>query len=249
MKNLGGKRLVIVGGSHGVGRKIVEAAAAKGADVLAVARDATTLKQLRTDLPQITTLSCDAADDGAPDTVFAAGEPDAIIIAGGAIPPTSPLQELEWEDFSRNWNVDVKASFLFCRAAIRRPLKPGSHVVLLSSGAAIGGSPISGGYSGAKRMQMFMAGFSQQQSDRLNLGVKFTAVAPARIMPETRLGNTAVEGYVRNLGVTREGFIEGMPDKQSATDVARAVIEVLLGEHAAMGPSVIVSGKGVEAVS
>ena len=226
----------------------MEDAAAEGADVLAVARDPEILEQLRSDLPQVSTLALDAADDNAPDAVLMTGPLDAIIIAGGAIPPTAPLQDLEWEEFSRNWNVDVKASFLFCKAALTRPLNPGSHVVLLSSGAAIGGSPISGGYSGAKRMQMFLAGFSQRESDRLKLDLRFTSVAPARIMQETQLGDAAIEGYVRNLGTTRAAFIAGMIDKQSASDVARAILEVLLDKYAALGSSLIVSGKGVEAV-
>ena len=248
MKSLEAKRIVVVGGSRGVGLQIAELAMSAGAQVLAVARDQTELDRLKIVSPDLATLACDASNDAAPAAIFALGKPDAIVVAAGAIPPTSALQELKWEEFSRNWNVDVKASFLLCKAALTQPLKPGSHIVLLSSGAAIGGSPISGGYSAAKRMQMFMAGFCQQQSDRLELDLTFTAVAPARIMPETRLGKAAVDGYTRHLGITRQAFIDGMPDKQSAADVATAVIDTMLGKYASMGPSLIVSGKGVEAV-
>jgi NAD(P)-dependent dehydrogenase (short-subunit alcohol dehydrogenase family) len=57
-------------------------------------------------------------------------------------------------------------AFLFCREALRAPLAPGSVVVIISSGAGLGGSPISGGYAGAKRMQMFLAKYCQAESDR-----------------------------------------------------------------------------------
>jgi hypothetical protein len=71
--------------------------------------------------------------------------------------------------------------FLFRRAALRLPLATGATVILISSGAVTGGSPISGGYTGAKRMQMFMANYCQKESDRLGLGFRFIALAPAGI--------------------------------------------------------------------
>ena len=65
-------------------------------------------------------------------------------------------------------------------------------MILISSGAGIGGSPISGGYAGAKRMQMFLASYCQKESARLGLGIRFAALVPMRLMPETELGKVAV---------------------------------------------------------
>jgi hypothetical protein len=50
-------------------------------------------------------------------------------------------------------------AFNFCKAALLRPLPAGALVVLISSGAALAGSPISGGYAGAKRTQIFIKRF------------------------------------------------------------------------------------------
>ena len=63
-----------------------------------------------------------------------------------------------WESFSASWNTDLKIAFQVGQTALRRPLRPGSLVLIVSSGAALVGSPMSGGYAGAKRMQMFLAG-------------------------------------------------------------------------------------------
>lgn len=58
-----------------------------------------------------------------------------------------------------NWEIDTKMAFLFCREALKSPLAPGSVVAIIFSGAGSGGSPISGGYAGAKRVQpMFPCG-------------------------------------------------------------------------------------------
>ena len=63
-------------------------------------------------------------------------------------PQMSPLQDQNWETFSANWNVDVAQAFHWTRHALQRPLAPGSSVILMSSGAAVNGSPLSGGYAG-----------------------------------------------------------------------------------------------------
>jgi NAD(P)-dependent dehydrogenase (short-subunit alcohol dehydrogenase family) len=232
-----------------VGRKIVEETLWEGANVLAVARHRRALAELAAVATGVRTLPLDATAEDAPDTVFATLRPDVLVVCGGAIPPMAPLQELNWSQFAINWEADVKASFLFCRAALRSPLSSGATIILISSGAAMGGSPISGGYAGAKRMQMFMANYCQKESDRLKLGLRFRALAPARIMPETDLGRAAVDGYSKYLGMGAAEFIEGMSSRQTPEDVARAVVELAANPNARPETVLIVSGKGIEVAS
>ena len=246
---LSGKNLVVIGGSRGVGRKIVEETHREGANVLAVARDHRALAELAAVATGVRTLALDATAEDTPDTVFETLRPDILVVCGGAIPPTAPLQELSWSEFAINWEADVKASFLFCRAALRSPLSSGATIILISSGAAMGGSPISGGYAGAKRMQMFMASYCQKESDRLKLGLLFRALAPARIMPETDLGRAAVDGYSKYLGMGAAEFIEGMSSRQTPEDVARAVVELAANPKARPETVLIVTGKGIEVAS
>jgi NAD(P)-dependent dehydrogenase (short-subunit alcohol dehydrogenase family) len=244
---LNDKSIVVIGGSRGVGRAIVGAAHAAGARVLAVARGAETLARVRDEIPGVRTLALDATDDAAPATVFATLRPDVLVLCGGAPRTGSPIHELSWAEFSGVWDNDVKASFLFCRAALRLPLAPGTTVILISSGAALGGSPISGGYAGAKRMQMFMANYCQKESDRLKFGLRFLAVAPKAPMPETAGGKAAVDGYASYLGISPTEFIKGMASPQTAEDVARAVVEFAAEPNARRGNLFIVSGTGVDA--
>ena len=118
-------------------------------------------------------------------------------------------------------------AFHFCAQALRAPLTPGSVTILITSGAALEGWPISGGYAGAKRMQMFLAGYAQKESDLLGLGIRFVSLAPLRIMPETALGRAAVEGYARRLGILSSGFVAGTTDRQNPGDVADAVMTLV----------------------
>src|SRR5262245_28496780 len=248
MLSLTGKNLVVIGGSRGVGRRIVEAGVSNGARVLAVARQAGPLQQLVQEMRGVEVLGLDATNEGAPAKVFGASEPDILVLCAGAFPPAAPLHEQSWQEFAVNWETDVKIAFHFCKAALSRPLQPGASVILISSGAALAGSPISGGYAGAKRTQMFIANYSQKESDRLGLGLRFSALAP-RIMPDTGIGKHAAAGYSRYLGISGSDFIQGMDTPPVSSDAGAAVIELATNPDRSKVKTFIVSGKGLEAVS
>ena len=248
MPQLTNKNVVVIGGSGGVGRRIVEAGIRNGARVLAVARQEAPLRQLVQQVPGVETLSLDAADEGAPAKVFEVLQPDILVVSAGAFPPTAPLFKQNWREFAVNWETDVKIAFHFCKAALSRPLPAGSSVILIASGAALAGSPNSGGYAGAKRTQIFMANYSQKESDRLGLTLRFMALAP-RIMPDTELGKHAVAGYSRYLGISEADFVQSMAAPPSALDVATAVVELATNPDQAKGKVFIVSGKGLEAAA
>jgi NAD(P)-dependent dehydrogenase (short-subunit alcohol dehydrogenase family) len=248
MTKLSGKNVIVLGATGNVGATIARRVAAEGARTLAVARGRSALDRLAKEVPGLEVLPVDASGEHAPTVVFGAMAPDVLVVCGGARPPALPLHEMTWSQFAVNWESDVKMSFQFCKAALRRPLPEGSTVILISSGAALGGSPISGGYAGAKRTQMFIANYSQKESNRLHLGIRFMALAPSMIMPETNLGRFAVEGYAKYLGLTVSEFISSMKTPQSPEDVARAVVDLAACPTARTGSTFSVSHDGIAAV-
>ena len=244
---LTGKKVVVIGGSRGVGRQVVEVAIRDGARVLTVARQDGPLRQLAQEVPGAEILSLDATDQAAPGKVFDVLQPDVLVLSAGALPPAAPLHEQNWEQFRVNWEADVKMAFHFCKAALTRPLAVGSSVILISSGAALQGSPISGGYAGSKRTQIFIQNYSQKESDRLGLGIRFMALAP-RMMPDSDIGRHAVAGYSRYLGITPAEFVQGMESPPTSFDVANAAIELVTNPDPSKGNVFVVWGKGLEPV-
>jgi NAD(P)-dependent dehydrogenase (short-subunit alcohol dehydrogenase family) len=247
MARLAGKIMAVIGGSRGVGRQVVEAGIRNDARVLAVARQEGPLRQLAQEVSGAEILSLDATDEGAASKVFDVLQPDILVLCAGAFPPAAPLHKQSWQEFAVNWEADVKIAFHFFKAALSRPLPAGAPVILISSGAAFAGSPHSGGYAGAKRTQLFMANYSQKESDRLGLGLRFMTLAP-RIMPDTELGKHAIAGYSRYLGISEADFIQGMASPPTSSDVATAVIELVTNPNRSKGNVFIVSGMGLEAV-
>src|ERR1700756_1576684 len=101
---------------------------------------------------------------------------------------------------------------------------------------------------GAKRTQIFVANYSQKESDRLGLDLRFITLAP-RIMPDTELGKHAVAGYSRYLGLPAAEFIQSMTSPAAASDVAAAIVDLAVNPDAAKGKAFVVTGKGLEAAS
>jgi len=248
-KLLYGKRVMVLGASRGIGRGIVERASAEGGQVLAVARGKDDLARLTG--RGINTLALDATSESAPSMVFGNTPPDVLVICGGALPQPALVSELNWDQFSVNWEVDTKMAFLFCREALRVPLVPGSVVVIISSGAGFsGGTSNSGGYAGAKRMQMILAKYCQAESDRRGLGIRFLALVPTNIMPETELGQAAVNCHALDLGVPPEKFLESMnPRRLSPVDVVEAVIKTAVRPPAEAGSIFKISAEGLVAAN
>lgn len=174
---------LVVGASRGLGRGIADAFAAAGDSVIALARGAGPGVEV-----------ADATDETVARELLDRYEPEVLILVAGAVPEMRPLQDHTWETFSVNWHADVKIAFVWLGAALRKPLKPGSRVVVVSSGAAINGSPASGGYAGAKATQRFLAAYAQGESDRDGLGIHITTVMP-RMTPFGDVGRAGIKAY------------------------------------------------------
>ncbi|HLZ63208.1 MAG TPA: SDR family oxidoreductase [Ktedonosporobacter sp.] len=252
-KELGlhGKNVVVIGGSRGLGRALVAAAHAEGAQVLAVARQEAELRKVAEERSGVQVLALDATYESAPARVFAALSPDVLLLCAGAVPHMAPLGEQNWEQFSRNWNTDVKIALFFLQAALNTPLPEGSTIVLISSRAAIGGSSPSGGYAGSKRMLMFLAKYAQEESDRLHLGLRILALAPGNIMAETDVGKAAAAAYAASRGLSIEDFLSLQRGGQPLVTpdlVANALVELARDPQKSAGKSLLLSGKGLEIV-
>jgi NAD(P)-dependent dehydrogenase (short-subunit alcohol dehydrogenase family) len=240
---------IVVGGGSGIGRATVLALAAAGTRVWAVGRDRARLEQVRKDAGgpgEVRTQAFDATDAPAMDRLIAEVDPDLLVLSAGARARLALIHEQTWESFSAPWNTDLKIAFQVGQTALRRPLRPGSLVIVVSSGAGLMGSPLSGGYAGAKRMQMFLAGYLQRSADAAKLGIRFLALVPKQVVAETELGAEVASAYGALGGITSEKFMERFGAPLTAKDLARTIVDVARGEIAPEGNILGVSGKGIE---
>src|SRR5229473_5797607 len=200
------KNVVVTGGSRGLGLGLVEALVAHDASVTVVARDADALESVRARLG-VATISADVTDETAARRILAEVRPHILALNAGATPRMGRLDQLSWADFTAPWETDVKAGLYWMQAALKLPLAPGSRVLVGSSGAAQQGSPLSGGYAGAKRMLWFMAKYANGVAQQKGLGIRFQAIVPQQIIGGTGVGDAGAGAYARAMGIEREAFL------------------------------------------
>jgi NAD(P)-dependent dehydrogenase (short-subunit alcohol dehydrogenase family) len=222
------QRALVIGAASGVGKATASALSAAGVQVVAAGRER------------------DATDPAQVAALLAEADPDLVVVAAGARPRMAAIEEQTWESFSTPWNVDVKIAYEVGRAALARPLRPESTVVIVSSGAGLRGSPLSGGYAGAKRMQMFLAGYLQRAADARELGIRFVALAPLQFLEDTRIGEAAAAAYGAAAGRSAEAQMKGWPVPLDPNGVARAILEIASGEEHRDALVLGVTGKGLE---
>ena len=234
MTTLTGRTVVVVGGSRGLGLGVAVAARDAGARVTVVARDLTPLEDLDGD-------QGDATDEAFAEKVLAGRNPDLLVLTAGAVPPMAPLSGHTWESFSAHWHADVRIAFTWLRAALRVPLAPGSRVIVFGSAAELRGSPLSGGYAGAKATVRLITGYAAAEAT----GITMTTVLPV-ITPGTTVGETAIRGYAERSGSTPEAFRAALPAAPTPESVGAAVVRLALEPADSLAGAYVVDGTGLQ---
>jgi NAD(P)-dependent dehydrogenase (short-subunit alcohol dehydrogenase family) len=245
LNDLSGRTTIVVGASRGLGRGIVTAFAEAGGPVVAVARSEPALAELAGSSRTIRSEVADASDATVAGTLLDRYEPDVVVLVAGARPLVRPLQHQTWETFSVNWHTDVRIAFHWLREALLKPLRRGSKVVVISSGAALAGSPLSGGYAGAKATQRFVTEYAQREAERSSLGITFTALFP-RITPLTELGRPAVQAYAARSGQSEAEYLRQFGAPLTPEIAGAAVVELVRKDTAAIAPGYLLTGAGLQ---
>jgi len=217
---------IVTGASRGFGRGIATALVGAGARVVGVARDRVPLEAVGAELGSaFVPVVADAADPTVAGQILDAHRPRVLVLNAGASPLARPLHRHTWQTFSRNWEVDVQHVFNWTREALLLPLGPGSIVIALSSGAALAGSPLSGGYAGAKSTIRFIAAYAGIESARAGLGIRVVSVLP-RLTPATELGAPYVAAYAEREGIDVATYRERLGKPLTPELVGAAITEL-----------------------
>jgi 3-oxoacyl-[acyl-carrier protein] reductase len=244
MNDLSAKTTIVVGASRGLGRGIATAFATAGDLVVAVSRTPTTFPD---PAKSIQAEVADAGDPTVPARLLDRYDPHAVIVVAGATPHMRPLHEQTWETFSVNWHTDVRVTFHWLREALLTPLRPGSRVIVVSSGAALNpnGSPLSGGYAGAKATQRLITGYAQDEANRAGLDITFTTVLPY-FSPQTGVGEPAVRAYAARAGQPLEDFLQQQHPLVTPQIAGAALVELVQADATAVAPAYRLSGEGLQ---
>ena len=232
--NLEDMKVVVTGGSKGLGLGLVEALVSRGAKVTIVARGADALESVRARFG-VATVCADVTDATAAHRILSEARAQLLVLNAGARPPMGRLDKLSWADFSATWETDVRAAFHWLQAALNLPLARGSRVLVGSSGAALNGSPLSGGYAGAKRMLWLMARYANGVSDQADLGIRFQVLVPQQMVGGTGVGDAGATAYAQAAGISTGQFLDRFGAPMPPREFGEKVVSVLSDPQYASG--------------
>lgn len=198
--------ILVIGASRGLGAATAAAVAAGGRRVVAVARSEVALAALASASPDITPVVGDGRDADLAEKLLATHRPAGVLVGGGVTPVMAPLEEHTWETLSIHWDHDVAIVYNWLHSILNRCDDEVRHVVVISSGAGLFGSPGSGGYAGAKATTRLLTASAADSARRLGRTTTFTSVNP-KLTSATDLGAAAIAGYAEIDGRSRDAAL------------------------------------------
>ena len=192
---LGGKTVVITGGSGGIGRTLVLEFAREGANVVSASRDMeknNAIVEEASELGltgQVMAQFCDVTDRSSVDAMVAAaharfGPVDVLVNNAGAVFHPSPLEDMTSE--ARQWEVSLNIDGVVncCQAVAKDMLsrRQGSIVNISSTGSLVHESAkLFANYGGTKGyVNAFSMALAAEWGDRK---VRVNTIAPGWIVP------------------------------------------------------------------
>jgi 3-oxoacyl-[acyl-carrier protein] reductase len=219
---LGGKRVLVTGGSGGIGSACARAFAAEGAEVVVhYHRGRERAEAVAAELGRATAAGADLTDEAEVDRLFAdAGRLDVCAAVAGAWPQEEvPVWELPLDRWRATLDANLTATFLTARGFLRQlDERPGS-LVLVGSTAGVFGEAGHADYAAAKSALLVGLLLSlKNEVVRRHPGVRVNAVAPGWTeSPMTR-------GHVSEEQVQRISRTMALRKVAQPEDVARQVV-------------------------
>jgi 3-oxoacyl-[acyl-carrier protein] reductase len=147
------RRVLVTGGSKGIGRAVAGALAERGWRVVLVARDEPALVKARSELPGAghEAVVLDVADEDAWDALAPRlRDIQGIVCAAGVLDPIGPVGSYAVADFRRALDVNVLGTLLAIRACLPGLRASRGSVVTFSGGGATAPLPRFDAYAASK---------------------------------------------------------------------------------------------------
>ncbi len=179
--DLQGRRVLITGGSGGIGMAVARALHRRGATVVVTARRKDLLDRLCAELgDRAEALPADLSDGADAAALTERAGPVDVLVANAGLPASGPLLEFEHDQIDRALDVNLRAPLHLTRALAPAMVERGSgHLVFVSS---LSGKTASRGSSLYSATKFGLRGFAiGLREDLAGTGVGVTTVFPGFI--------------------------------------------------------------------
>jgi meso-butanediol dehydrogenase/(S,S)-butanediol dehydrogenase/diacetyl reductase len=184
MRGLEGKRVVVTGGTSGIGEATSRRFLDEGARVVALAVGEDEVATAAERIPGIEALRCDVADAAAVEEAFAGvdellGGVD-VLVANAGISIRKPFLEIEEADWRRVLDVNLTGVFHCAQQAARRMVASEGGVILMTASTnGLTGHPFYADYNASKAGVILLA---RTMALELAPSVRVNAVCPGYVL-------------------------------------------------------------------
>ena len=153
---LKGKKAIVTAGGSGIGHNVVEEFIKQGVSISTCDIDKNYILELRSKYPQIYAEVVDVADELAVKefckrSIEFLGGLDCLVNNAGMAGPTSPVEEIDAEDWSHCLNVCLSSQFYFVKSCLEQLRESSSaSIINISSAAGKYGFALRTPYASAK---------------------------------------------------------------------------------------------------
>ncbi len=206
---LAGLSAIITGASQGLGLEIAKHYLQEGANVTLCARNAEKLAEAQEELlPYVknkTQLIAIPTDVSKPEQVEflvnaamnAFGKIDILVANAGVYGPKGPIDEIDWDEWSKAIDINVKGTVLPCRAVLPHMKKQQyGKIIILSGGGATKPMPNLSAYATSKAAVVRFAETLAEEVREYNIDVN--TIAPGAL--NTRLLEEVLEAGPEKVG-------------------------------------------------
>ena len=134
-------RVLITAGASGIGLAIARAFAASGASVFTCDIDRPALERAAAEIPGLQTRICDIGDRASVEAMVSEaaarlGGIDVLVNNAGIAGPTSPVQDVDPDEWEAVLRVDLTGAFLVANHAIPHLIRAGGGTIINMASAA-----------------------------------------------------------------------------------------------------------------
>jgi meso-butanediol dehydrogenase / (S,S)-butanediol dehydrogenase / diacetyl reductase len=184
MRGLEGKRVVVTGGTSGIGEATSRRFLEEGARVVALALGEQEVETAGERVPGLLALRCDVADRVELQGAFAQVDDELggvdILVANAGISIRKPFLEIEETDWRRVLDVNLTGVFFCAQEAARRMVAAGGGVILITASTnGLTGHPLYADYNASKAGVILLA---RTMALELAPTVRVNAVCPGYVL-------------------------------------------------------------------
>jgi NAD(P)-dependent dehydrogenase (short-subunit alcohol dehydrogenase family) len=222
-ESLTGKVAVITGAARGIGQRIAQVYADRGASVVVSDIDESAAVAAAESLPNASAYRCDVRDEQSVVELFDHALNDHgrvdIAVANAGIATVSPLMDMSFDIWRTMMSINLDGVFLTVQSAARAMIasQTAGSIITMASVTALAGVPLVGHYAAAKAGVLSLT--KTAALELRSAGIRVNAILPGFADTELVSGNR--ETYNATLGIDFDAVIaQGQGGYVDVDDVA-----------------------------